>query len=418
MKQWILVGVILIFMGVGLFAYYDSFIKPERMAKELIVEGKMSYERGTSESINKAIEIFTKIIAKYPKTESAFEAYYYIAQGYEKLNLNRLAYLKYIYLLKNNSKIPSETEQEIKARVARLKIMNRYDEEGIHQLLALLNYSDNKDFRSRIYTELGHTYLKRGEFSNSKRMFDLALSENGNNEEAILGKARTYKRMGYDSQAYELYEHFLKYYSNFSYYTGDVTKSYDRQLYDSGINSYRRGRYYPAIEYFRKYLNRFPGNSKSENSLYWIGESYFSLKQYDTAISYFKRVRSNEYYHKDQDAMIKTGYAYFMAKNYELAAREFQSYLDLYPNGKYKEKARQWKDMSTKEMLYKYNKDSKPLPDGEELKNDTEDSESSDNGSDLEKSRTIKADYDLKSKISSDYEPEDENDAEENMAEL
>src|SRR5208337_489491 len=141
-------------------------------------------------------------------------AYYYIAQGYEKLNLNRLAYLKYIYLLKNSSKIDPEMEKDISARVARLKIMNRYDEEGIHQLLSLLNYSDDKDFRSRIYTELGHTYLKRGEYETSKRMFDLALAENGSNEEAILGKARAYKRLGHDSQAYDLYDHFLKYYSN------------------------------------------------------------------------------------------------------------------------------------------------------------------------------------------------------------
>lgn len=416
MKQWILVGVIMIFMGIGLFAYYDSFVKPEREARELIVEGKMSYERGTAESVNKAIDIFTKVIAKYPKTESAFEAYYYIAQGYEKLNLNRLAYLKYIYLLKNNSKIAAETEQEIKARVARLKIMKRYDEEGIHQLLGLLNYTDNKDFRSKIYTELGHTYLKRGEYASSKRMFDLALAENGSNEEAILGKARTYKRMGKDTQAYELYDHFLKYYSNFSYYTGDVTKSYDRQLYDSGINNYRRGRYYPAIEYFRKYLNQFPDSYKSENSLYWIGESYFELKQYDNAVSYFKRTLSNGYYHKDQDAMIKTGYSYFMAKNYDLAAREFQSYLDTYPNGKYAVKAKQWKDMSAKEMLYRYKKDDTTVPD-DELKEDTEDSESSDNGYDSGRSKTVKADYDINSR-SSYSETEEYRDSEENMAEL
>jgi len=122
MKQWILVGIVLIFLGIGLFAYYDSFIKPEREARELIVEGKMAFERGNQESINKAIDIFTKVIAKYPKTDSAFEAYYYIAKGYERLNLNRLAYLKYIYLLKNNSNIAKETEQEIKARVARLRL--------------------------------------------------------------------------------------------------------------------------------------------------------------------------------------------------------------------------------------------------------------------------------------------------------
>jgi TolA-binding protein len=408
MKKWILVGIIFIFLGIGLFAYYDSFVKPEREAKELIVEAKMSFERNDKESINKAIDIFTRVIAKYPGTDSSLEAYYYIAESYEKLNLNRLAYLKYIYLIKGNQKLPAEMEKEINARIARLKIMKRYDEEGIHSLMSLLNYSDNKDFRSRIYTELGHTYLKTGEFQKSKRMFDLALAENGNNEEAILGKARTYKRMGQDGEAYELYDHFLKYYSNFSNYTGDVTKSYTKQLYESGLNNYRRGRYYPAITYFKKYITLFPGTSNTENSLYWIGESYFALKQYDAAVSYLKRVLNNGYYHKDQDAYIKIGYSYFMAKNYDLASREFQSYIDNYPNGKYVERAKQWKEMSTKEMMYKYKKNSKPDTDVED--ESTEGNESSDQGYKSENSRTVKADYNLKEE--NDYEEYDENMAE------
>jgi TolA-binding protein len=414
MKKWILVGIIFIFLGIGLVAYYDSFVKPEREAKELIVEGKMSYERNDRESINKAIDIFTKVIAKYPGTNSSLEAYYYIAESYEKLNLNRLAYLKYIYLLKNNKNIPNDMEKEINARIARLKIMKRYDEEGIHSLLGLLNYSDNKDFRSRIYTELGHTYLKKGELDRSKRMFDLALSENGNNEDAILGKARVYKRMGYDDQAYGLYDHFLKYYSNFSYYTGDVTKSYTRQLYESGMHNYRKGRYYPAISFFKKYLAQFPGSSYSENSLYWIGESYFALKQYDNAVSYFKKVISNDNYTKDQDAYLKIGYSYFMAKNYDLASREFQAYIDSYPNGKYVEKARQWKEMSTKEMMYKYKKSDKSDSDIEDESGEGIDNESQ--GFKKEKSKTIKADYNM----ADSNESTDTNDYgnEENMAEL
>ena len=408
MKKWILVGIIFIFLGIGLFAYYDSFVKPEREAKELIVEAKMSFERNDKESINKAIDIFTKVIAKYPGTDSSLEAYYYIAESYEKLNLNRLAYLKYIYLIKSSQKLPADMEKEINARIARLKIMKRYDEEGIHSLMGLLNYSDNKDFRSRIYTELGHTYLKTGELQKSKRMFDLALEENGNNEEAILGKARTYKRMGQDGEAYELYDHFLKYYANFSNYTGDVTKSYTKQLYESGINNYRRGRYYPAITYFKKYLTQFPGTSKTENSLYWIGESYFALKQYDTAVSYLQRVMNNEYYHKDQDACIKIGYAYFMAKNYDLASRGFQSYIDNYPNGKYIERAKQWKEMSTKEMMYKYKKGEKPDTDVED--DSTEGNDNADQGYKSEDSKTVKADYNLKE--DSNYDESDENMAE------
>jgi TolA-binding protein len=412
MKKWILVGIIFIFAGIGLIAYYDAFVKPEREAKELIVEGKMSFERNEKESINKAIDIFTKVIAKYPGTNSSLEAYYYIAESYEKLNLNRLAYLKYVYLIKVNRKLPADMEKEVNARIARLKILKRYDEEGIHSLMSLLNYSDNKDFRSRIYTELGHTYLKTGEFQKSKRMFDLALSENGNNEEAILGKARTYKRMGQDGEAYELYDHFLKYYSNFSNYTGDVTKSYAKQLYESGLNNYRRGRYYPAITYFKKYLTQFPGTSNTENSLYWIGESYFALKQYDNAISYLNRVLTNGYYHKDQDAGIKIGYSYFMARNYDLASREFQKYIDNYPNGKYIVRAREWKEMSTKEMMYKYKKIEKSDTDAED--ESTEGNDSSGQGYKSEYSKTVKADYNLKE--DSDY-IEDENN-EENMAEL
>lgn len=356
MKHWIIIGIVFIFFGVALIAYYDSFIKPEKEARELLVEGKMSFERDTKESINKSIDIFTKVVARYPKTDSALDAYYHIALSYEKLNLNRLAYLKYIYILKSGEKIPKEMEDEIKARIAKLKIMKQYDEEGIHQLMTTLNYSDNKDFRSRVYTELGHTYLKRNEVKRAGRMFDLAISENGNNEEAIIGKARFYKRMGQDMEAYNLYDHFLKYYANFSNYTEDISSAYMKQLYDSGINSYRKGSYFPAIEYFQRYLKNFPHTERAENSLYWIGESYFSLKRYDSAISYFRKTLSNNYYHKDEDAMIKIGYSFFMAKNYDLAAKEFQIYIDQYPSGRHIKRAKEWKEMSRKEMLYRYRK--------------------------------------------------------------
>jgi TolA-binding protein len=415
MKHWILVGILFIFFGVAMIAYYDSFVKPEREAKELIIEGKMSFERGTKESLNKAIDTFTKVVARYPKTDSALDAYYHIAQSYEKLNLNRLAYLKYVYILKSGEEIPGEMLDEIKARIARLKIMKRYDEEGIHQLMTALNYSDNKDFRSRVYTELGHTYLKRGEVKRSGRMFDLAISENGNNEEAIIGKARYYKRMGQDMQAYNLYDHFLKYYANFSNYTDDVNSSYIKQLYDSGLNSYRKGSYFPAIEYFQRYLRNFPNTERSENSLYWIGECYFSLKRYDSAISYFRKTLSNNYYHKDQDARIKIGYSFFMAKNFDLAAKEFQAYIDQYPNGRHINRAKEWKDMSRKEMLYKYRKNS---PD--ENINNSSTEESSDTGRSgpvykQESPRTVQTGFD---RLDYDENYEDSDDKYENVAEI
>lgn len=414
MKQWIFIGVLFIFLGIGVFAYYDSFVKPDKEAEALLTEGVLTYERGSKEAVNQAITLFTQVVSRYPGSKAAPEAFYYMAKSYEQLNLNRLAYLKYISILKKYSKnLKPETEKDINARLARLKIMKRYDEEGIHQLLGILNISDDKDFRSRIYTELGHTYLKKGDYSNSKRMFDLALNENGSNEEAILGKARVYKRTGNDGQAYELYDHFLKYYSNFSSYTGDVTGSYQKQLYESGLNNYRRGRYSSAITYFKKYLAQFPSTQRSENSLYWLGESYFSLKDYNTAIAYFQKVQSNSFYHKDQDAQIKSGYAYFLAKNYELASREFQAYIDNYPNGQYINKAKQWKEMSTREMMYRY-KNTDTEENGTDESEDVDDSESNDESFKKSDSKTVQTGYetDTSEQIDSDADEEDDNIAE------
>lgn len=364
MKQGILLGALLIVVGIGAFAYYDHFIRYEREARELLTEGTLIYERGSREAINDSINVFSRVIARYPGTKAEAEAYYHIAQAYEKMNLNRLAYLKYVYILKNNRGLDQDFAGEVKARIARIKVMKCYTEEGIHQLLGLLNYSDNRDFRSRVYTELGHTYLQMREYDKSKRMFDIALSENGDNEEAILGKARAYKRLGQDDMAYNMYEYYLKYYGNFSHYADDVRQAYIHQVYHTGHERFRRGNYTAAIAYFKRIVGHFPESGYAESSLYWIGQSYFAMHKYSSAISYYDRVLNNEDGRKDEAARIRKGYAYFLMKKFDLAAREFQIYINNYPHGASIDIARKWKSMSTQEMLYRIQ--NRLIPDGEE----------------------------------------------------
>lgn len=348
----IITGTVLILLGVGLFVFYDFYLKPNREAKELIVEGSLIYERGDKESINDAINVFTKVIAKYPESDRVNDAYFHIAQCYEKLGLQRLAYLKYVYLIKNkHENLSPECRKEILVRLAHINVLKQYSEEAISQLYGLLNTSFNNEFRSRVYSELGHTYLKQGDFQQAKRMFDIGLKEYGSNEDAILGQARALKRMGRDAEAYDQYEYFLKYYGAVSQYTTDVRNSYRDQAYDSGLYAFRRGQYNSAISFFDRVLRNFPDDRKSENALYWTGECYYAMSQFDNAIGFFNRVLSNEYYHKDQDARIKKGYSYFTSKRFDLAAKEFQIYLNHYSNGKYTNIARNWKEMSTKELL-------------------------------------------------------------------
>ena len=364
MKEGVILGAILIVLGVGLYAYYDHFIRYEREARELLTEGKLVYERGSRGAINDSIKTFSRIIARYPGTQAESEAYFYIAQAYEHMNLNRLAYLKYIYILKSRPSIDPALNREIAARIARLKMMRRYTEEGIHELLGLLTQSGDRDFRSRVYTELGHTYLQAQDLQKSKRMFDIALTENGDNEEAILGKARACKRLGYEDTAYNLYEYFFRYYGNFSHYAPDIRRSYIEQVYRSGHERFRKGNYSGAISMFKRIILNFPDSGRTENALYWIGESYFAMKNYGAAIKYFNRVLGNDLAGKDADARIKKGYAYFLMKKFDLAAREFQIYINNYPQGRHIETARKWKGMSTQEILYRIN--NQLIPDTED----------------------------------------------------
>ncbi|MDY6933737.1 MAG: tetratricopeptide repeat protein [Spirochaetota bacterium] len=356
-----IIGIILVVIGVGLFAYYENYVKPERESKELLTEAKLIFERGDKDSVNHAINTLNKVIAKYPKSKAIPDAYYYIGRCYEKLGLNRLAYLKYNYLLKNRAgTLTKQFKKEILVRLAHLNIIKQYSEEGINQLHDLLNESFNKDFRSKVYSELGHTYLNLGKYTEAKKMFDISLNENGSNEDAILGKARAIKRMGHDNKAYDLYEHFLKYYGPISQYTKDVKRSYKEQAYKSGLNAFRTARYYDAISFFNRVLKNFSYDKKSENAFYWIGECYFALKKFDKAITYFNRALTNNFYHKDHDAQLKKGFAYFMSKRFDLAAKEFQIYLNNYPNGKYAPRARDWKKQSTEELILRI--DRKKLP--------------------------------------------------------
>ena len=371
-------GFILIIIGVGLFAYYDKYVKPEKDAMALLVEGKIILEEGNKETINNSRRIFSRVIAQYPASKAANEAYYYIGLGYEKLGLNRLAYLKYLYVLKNNrliddksfidknklykskSKVSDELKRKIVHRLARLKLLRMQTDEGVHQLLSLLNYSTNKDFRSKVYAELGYTYLKKRYYKKAHRMFDISHHEDSSNEDAILGKARALKKLGHHHRAYSIYEYFLKYYGDYSQYTKDVMNSYIRQVYHSGYYSYRKGRYKTSISFFKRLLRFYPNIKRSENSLYWIGESYLALGHYNSALKYFNRVISNSYYHKNQDARMKKGYTYFVYKKYDLAAREFQKYMRDYPRGKHNEAARKWKRICSKEISHRINNRSIP----------------------------------------------------------
>lgn len=370
-SKGLIAGIILIIAGVASFALYEKLIKPELEAKAIVSETKLILERGDRDSYNQAINTLRKVLVSYPDTKYTPEAYLITGQAYEKLGLYRQAYLKYCYLLKKplSDRTPARIRQQALVGMNKIKIMRNYTEEGIHNLYTMLNTSQNPELRSRVYSELGQAYLKNNDSKKALSSFDIALQENNSNEEAIIGKARSLKRAGQNDQAFVLYDYFLKYYGSVSPYARDIRTTYKNELYSTALAAFRAGNYRGSAYYFANFINRFSNDKLVENALYWSGESYFAVKQFDTANAYFDKVLSNSWYHKDEDARIKKGYGYFISKRYDLAAKEFQLYLKNYPRGRHVEEANRWKDMSKSEIKTRLEKFKAPeQTDAEEIR--------------------------------------------------
>jgi tol-pal system protein YbgF len=60
--------------------------------------------------------------------------------------------------------------------------------------------------------------------------------------------------------------------------------------FNLAYNDYLNGRYELAVTGFQRFLKDFPSTSLAPNAYYWIGESYFSLKEYGRAMQAFQRV--------------------------------------------------------------------------------------------------------------------------------
>lgn len=83
------------------------------------------------------------------------------------------------------------------------------------------------------------------------------------------------------------------------------------QLYGSAYEDYMRGNFDMAIQGFKDYAARYPETDLADNALYWIGECYYSKKQYKEAIDSFTQLL-NSYKTSDKAAaaLLKKGLAF------------------------------------------------------------------------------------------------------------
>lgn len=66
-----------------------------------------------------------------------------------------------------------------------------------------------------------------------------------------------------------------------------------QEVYNMAYSDYRKGNFELAIDGFKMYREQFPESPLVDNSLYWIGECYFSQKKYAEAIEQFNELLLN-----------------------------------------------------------------------------------------------------------------------------
>jgi tol-pal system protein YbgF len=113
----------------------------------------------------------------------------------------------------------------------------------------------------------------------------------------------------------------------------EVVSVTDKDIYKKAFDAMESGDLETAKQLFETLVNKFPKSSLADNSLYWIGEIYYSHNDYQTALTYFKRV-VDEYpsENKVPAAMLKMGLCYKGMGDLENARQVLKKLIQMYPS--------------------------------------------------------------------------------------
>jgi tol-pal system protein YbgF len=113
------------------------------------------------------------------------------------------------------------------------------------------------------------------------------------------------------------------------------------QLYNTAYEDYLRGNFDLAIQGFAEYVKRFPDTALAANATYWIGECYYSKRDFKTAIDYFTQLL-NTYKTSDKAgaALLKKGLAFLELGDRSQAVINLQYVLYEHPGSKEADLAR------------------------------------------------------------------------------
>jgi tol-pal system protein YbgF len=111
--------------------------------------------------------------------------------------------------------------------------------------------------------------------------------------------------------------------------------------YEGAFRLYRAGDYPQAIQRFNDFLQRYPTSDYADNALFWVGECWFKLEDFERAVLTFDEVARKypdgnkvpDAHYRQGVALIEIGRRTDQQSTYNAAAREiFEKIVNQYPN--------------------------------------------------------------------------------------
>lgn len=107
------------------------------------------------------------------------------------------------------------------------------------------------------------------------------------------------------------------------------------ESYKEALNKFYYQRYEDAVAIFERLISEQPKHYLAGNIQYWIGESYYALRQYKKAFNAFNLVFNTNAFDKYDDTQLKLGFCYFKMGKMRSAIGEFENLLTYYPNSEH-----------------------------------------------------------------------------------
>jgi tol-pal system protein YbgF len=107
----------------------------------------------------------------------------------------------------------------------------------------------------------------------------------------------------------------------------------EQASYDRAFRALREQRFADAAQGFSDFLDQYPNSSYAPNALYWLAETYYVSRDFETALAFFNQLRDRyPASNKDGDALLKVGFSHFELSQWNQARAALEQVRSEHPN--------------------------------------------------------------------------------------